>query len=64
MIEPPRETIPVKRVCVSSICFFKQTGMDGEIVDSLFSLFDQCVAIDFPTQVFYLSVHLFQSPGR
>ena len=22
--------------------------MDGEIVDSLFSLFDQCVAIDFP----------------
>ena len=40
---------------------FKQTGMDGEIVDSLFSLFDQCVAIDFPTQVFYLSVHLFQS---
>ena len=40
--------------------FLEQTGMDGEIVDSLFCLFDQCVAVDFPTQVFYLPVHFFQ----
>ena len=35
--------------------------MDGEVVHSLLTLLDQRVAIQFPGQVLYLSVYLFQS---
>ena len=34
--------------------------MDGEIIDALFGLFDQRVAIDFPGEIFGDAVHLFQ----
>ena len=35
-------------------------SMDGEVIDSLLTLFDECVTIYLPTEVFHLSVHLFQ----
>jgi hypothetical protein len=34
--------------------------VDSEVVDALFGLFDQCVAEDFPGQVFGFAVDLFQ----
>ena len=40
------------------------TGMDGEVVDALFGLLDQRVAIDLPGQVFGLAVRLFRAPDR
>ena len=36
------------------------TGMDGEVIHSLFALFDERVAIDVPTKVFYFAVYLLQ----
>ncbi len=36
-------------------------GVDGEVVYTLLTLFDECVLVDFPAQVFHLAVHLFQS---
>jgi hypothetical protein len=38
----------------------QHAGVDGEVVDALFGLFDQRVAEDFPGQVFGLAVDLFQ----
>ncbi len=35
-------------------------GVDGEVVHALLTLFDECVAVDFPTQVFHLAIHLLQ----
>jgi hypothetical protein len=35
-------------------------GMDGEVVDALFRLFDQGVAVDLPGELLGLAVHLFQ----
>src|SRR5262245_36664839 len=35
-------------------------GVHGEIVDALFGLFDERVAIDFPGEVFGDAVHFFQ----
>ena len=34
--------------------------MNGEVVHSLLALFYQCVAIQFPGQVLYFAVYLFQ----
>ena len=34
--------------------------MNGEVVHSLLALFYQCVAIQFPRQVLYFAVYLFQ----
>ncbi|TKS64195.1 MAG: hypothetical protein EWM73_00681 [Nitrospira sp.] len=36
------------------------TSVDGKVVNSLFCLFDQCVAKQFPGQVFGLTSDLFQ----
>ncbi len=35
--------------------------MDREIVHALLGLFDQCVAVDFPCQIFHTPVHFLQS---
>ena len=37
------------------------SGMDGEVVHSLFTLLDERIFIDFPCQVFHLAVYFFQS---
>ena len=34
------------------------TGMEGEVIHSLFALFDERVAIDVPSKVFYFAVYL------
>ena len=36
------------------------TGVDGEVVHTLLGLLDQCVAENFPRQIFGLAVHLLQ----
>ena len=36
------------------------TGMDSEVIHSLFALFNQCIFINFPTEVFHLTVYFFQ----
>ena len=36
------------------------TGMDGEIIHSLFALLDEGIAVDFPSQVFHFSVYFLQ----
>ena len=38
----------------------QHAGVDGEVVDALFSLFDQGVLEHFPGQVFGLAVNLFE----
>ena len=37
------------------------TGMDGKVIHTLLALFDECVAIHLPREVFHLAIHLFQS---
>ena len=36
------------------------TGMNSEIVDALLALLDKSIAIDFPREVFYLTIHFFK----
>ena len=39
---------------------FQYAGMYGEVVYPLFALFDKCVAVDFPREVFGYSVYFFE----
>ncbi len=39
----------------------ESSGMDGEVVHTLFCLLDQCVAIDFPGQILHFAVDFFKS---
>ena len=36
------------------------TRMNGKIIHSLLTLLDQCIAVKFPSKVFYFAVHLLQ----
>ena len=38
----------------------QHTGVDGEVVDTLLGLLDECVAEDLPSQVLGFAVHLFE----
>ena len=39
---------------------FQHASMNGEVVDALFTLFDEGVAVDFPSKVFGHAVHFFE----
>jgi hypothetical protein len=60
MIEPPRRDDAGHAVGGQRHVAQQHAGVDGEVVDALFGLFDQRVAEDFPGQVFGLAVDLFQ----
>ena len=34
--------------------------MNGEVIYTLFALFNQCIPVDFPGEVFHYAVHLFK----
>ena len=34
--------------------------MDGKVIDPLFTLFNQCVPVDFPGEVFHYAIHFFK----
>ena len=51
MIEPPRETMPVTRLCRQRHVRKPHAGVDREVVDALLALLDQRVAIDLPVSL-------------
>ena len=51
-----------RQTCVGEVDVLQtDAAMDGEVVNSLLALFDECVAEYLPCQVFCLSVHLLKS---
>ena len=39
---------------------FQHAGVNGEIVHSLLALFDKCVAVNLPRQIFDFSIYFFK----
>ena len=59
-MEPPRETMPVRRLRREVDEGQAHAGVDGEVVDALLGLLDQRVAEDLPGQVLGHAAHLLQ----
>ena len=51
MIDPPRDTMPVRRRAVIGHVAQQHAGVDGEVVDALLALLDERVAVDLPRQI-------------
>ena len=51
-----------RKALLHQLCMFAEhPGMNSEIIHTLLTLFDQCIAIDFPRESAHVSVHLLKS---